>query len=542
MRQKIESLVAAALAELGVNDLKGVKTDVPPRQELGDYSTNAAIVCAHRLSRLPLELAGEIAARAGSDMFDRVEVVKPGFINFFLNDKFIHENVLNIITKDHAWGKRDRGRGSRILLEFVSANPTGPLHVGHGRWAVVGDVIARLLKAAGYQVETEFYVNNIGNQVDKLIDSIKAVQAGKPVPEGGYGGEYVHRLSEDQEIREWLSGDHDNREKILGKIIAEQKKTLSSLGVEFDHWFRESDLHAKGEVKEAVSRLEKNGQTIVEDGALWFKSQELGDDKNRVLVRADGTPTYFAADLAYHLDKFARGFDRLINIWGTDHHGYVKRLKAAVGAMGLPADHLEIIIGQLVTLYRGSEPVRMSKRTGEMVTLQEVIDETGADATRFFFAATDVNSHLDFDLELAKKQTSDNPVYYVQYAHARICSILRKANEQSSVASHQSPVISQKRTEDRRLTTEDLSTLTHPAERELMLKLLAWPDLVEAAAQLRHPHRITEYGKELATVFHRFYEQCRVIGDPARILLVNASRITLRNVLELLGINAPEAM
>jgi arginyl-tRNA synthetase len=517
--QRLEQLVTEALQELGVTEFKGVRIDIPPRRELGDYATNAAIVSAHRLSRQPLELAREIAARVKSDMFDRVEVVKPGFINFFLNEKFIQQSVGAIIAQDHAWGKGTKELGTRVLLEFVSANPTGPLHVGHGRWAVVGDSIARLLKAAGYTVETEFYVNNIGNQVDKLWASVQAARTGQPVPENGYGGAYVKEVK------------GETKEECLRSILTEQKTTLQQLGVEFTRYFNESDLHAKGEVKEAIDRLAKNGKTIIEDGAVWFKSQELGDDKNRVLVRADGTPTYFAADLAYHLDKFSRGFDRLIDIWGTDHHGYVKRLKAAVGAMGLPAEQLEIIIGQLVTLYRGSEPVRMSKRTGEMVTLQEVIDETGADATRFFFAASDVNSHLDFDLELAKKQSNENPVYYVQYAHARICSIIKKSEACLPAGRVRGA-----------MSNVDLASLTEPAERELMLKLISWPDVVAGAARLRQPHKVTEYGKELATVFHHFYEKCRVIGNPARLVLVDASRITLRNVLELLGIKAPEAM
>jgi arginyl-tRNA synthetase len=280
----------------------------------------------------------------------------------------------------------------------------------------------------------------------------------------------------------------------------------------------------------AVEKLHDLRKTFEEGGAIWFKSQEMGDDKNRVLIREDGAPTYFAADIAYHLDKFSRGYGKLINIWGTDHHGYVGRLKAALGVIGLPAEKLEIIIGQLVTLYRGNEPVRMSKRSGEMVTLQEVIDEIGKDATRFFFSATDVNSHLDFDLELAKKQSHENPVYYLQYAHARISSILKKTEDLPAGRQGHRP------------QTTDLSGLTHPAERELMLKLISWPDVVSAAATLRHPHRVTEYGKELAAVFHSFYEKCRVLGNPARMRLVNASRITLRNVLELLGISAPESM
>jgi arginyl-tRNA synthetase len=512
---KIDSLLRSAI---GLKEELAFKVDIPPRKELGDYSSNVAIVYARKISRGTLEVAQEIAAKVQDldreKMFSRIEVAKPGFINFFLNDAYIQQAVLEIQDKDRDWGKGIKGRGKSVLLEFVSANPTGPLHVGHGRWAVIGDCIARLLKADGCAVETEYYVNNVGNQVEKLVDSVKAVREGKEIPEGGYGGSYIREVK------------GEGREEIVDFILQEQKKTLESLGVHFDRWFSESELHQKGEVKEAVGRLEKNHKTFVEGGAVWFKSQELGDDKNRVLVRENGEPTYFAADLAYHLDKFSRGYDLLINIWGTDHHGYVKRMKAAVGAMGLPAEKLEIIIGQLVTLYRGNEPVRMSKRTGEMVTLQEVVDEIGADATRFFFAATDVNSHLDFDLELAKKQSNDNPVYYVQYAHARICSIFKKS--QIPLTKSQPGM--------------DLSGLDHPAERELMLKLLSWPDVVETAAQLRHPHRLTEYGKELAIVFHKFYEQCRVLGNPARLVLVDASRIALRNVLELLGIKAPEAM
>jgi arginyl-tRNA synthetase len=518
-QSKIEALIESALTKLGVPEKVEFKVDASPRKEFGDFASNAAIPLARKLARNPLDIAQQIVKLIETadqgNTFSKIEVVKPGFINCFIKDDLVQGSIREIITQDQRWGMGYGGKGERILLEFVSANPTGPLHVGHGRWAVIGDCIGRLLKAAGFKVETEFYVNNIGNQVEKLWESVEAARAGKPTPENGYGGAYIKDVK------------GGNKEEVIDHILTEQKETLGKLGVHFDRFFNESELHKKGEVKEAILRLEKNHKTIIEEGAIWFKSQEMGDDKNRVLVRADGNSTYFAADLAYHLDKFSRGFDLLINIWGTDHHGYVKRLKAAVEAMGLPADKLEIIIGQLVTLYRGNEPVRMSKRTGEMVSLLEVIDETGANATRFFFAATDVNSHLDFDLELAKKKSSDNPVYYLQYGHARICSILSKDPELA--------------TRDTRLAT-DLSGLTEPVERELMMKLLAWPRLVEDAARLRHPHRLTEYGKELAIVFHKFYEQCRVLGNPARLTLVDASRITLRNVLELLGITAPESM
>jgi arginyl-tRNA synthetase len=516
---KIGSLLKAALAHLGIEEKFDFKVDIPPRKEFGDYASNIAILYAQKLSRNPLELAEQIAQETKAldkgKLFKKVEVAKPGFVNFVLTGNFIQQTLPEIQKQDHNWGKGEKGKGKRVLLEFVSANPTGPLHVGHGRWAVVGDAIGRLLNAIGHKVEREYYVNNVGKQVDLLIQSVRAIEEGKGIPEGGYGGAYVKEISK-QKIKD--------SKQIINSIIDEQKKTLGNLGIKFDRWFYESELHEKEKIRWAVEKLHDLRTTFKEGGAIWFKSQELGDDKNRVLIREDGNPTYFAADIAYHFDKFSRGYDKLIDIWGTDHHGYVKRLRAAIKALGEPVDKLEIIIGQLVTLYRGKEPVRMSKRTGEMITLQEVMDEIGADATRFFFSATDVNSHLDFDLELAKKKSHENPVFYVQYAHARICSILRKTGDEG------------------RGSGVDLSSLTHPAERNLMLKLLSWPDVVEEAARLRHPHRITEFGKELAAVFHFFYEKCRVLGNPARLVLVDVSRIVLRNVLELLGISAPERM
>lgn len=516
LQAKLEVLIDSALRSLGIEKFINFKVDLPPRSEMGDFASNVAIPYAKKIRRSPLELAEEIKTKIlaadHEGLLTKIEIANPGFINIFLSDQFIKNSIYKIIDSDHAWGKTDRHAGEKILLEFVSANPTGPLHVGHGRWAVIGDNITRLLKAIGYQVETECYVNNVGTQVETLEASVRALREGRVIPEGGYGGDYVREIK------------GESLAEMLDFLLAQQKSTLSTLGVHFDRFFMESDLHAQDHVRAAVQRLTERQMTYEENGAVWFKSRELGDDKNRVLIREDGRPTYFAADVAYHLNKFSRCYDHLIDIWGTDHHGYVQRLKAALKAAEQPVERLEIIIGQLVTLFRGNEPIRMSKRTGEMVTLQEVIDEIGVDATRFFFSATDVNSHLDFDLELAKKKSNDNPVYYLQYAHARICSILRK----SGVGSLESGA--------------NLNSLTHPAERELMIKLLSLPDVVEASARLRHPHRITEYGKELAIVFHHFYEKCRVLGNPARLVLVDASRIVLRNVLELLGITAPESM
>ena len=530
-RSKVEAFVKSALENLGIEEKVDFKIDLAPRKEFGDYASNVAIVYGKKLSRSPFEFAQEIVKKI-EDLdqgliFTKIAIAPPGFINFFLNNSFLQRSLLEIQSQDRDWGKQKPKKGT-ILLEFVSANPTGPLHVGHGRWAVVGDVISRLLSSQGYQVEREYYVNDVGGQIEKLVESVMALQEGRDLPEGGYAGDYVKEIIKQLGADKKGLSSQELRDNLLNKIIEEQKKTLENLGVKFDRWFYESELHAKNQVKWAIDKLHEQRKTFEEDGALWFKSQELGDDKNRVLIRADGQTTYFAADIAYHLDKFSRGYDQIINLWGTDHHGYVGRLKAAMVALGLPAEKLEIIIGQLVTLYRGKEAVRMSKRTGEMVTLQEVLDEIGRDATRFFFSSSAVNSHLDFDLELAKKQSNENPVFYVQYAHARICSILRKSNQEPP-----SPLPEGEGGE---------GSLAHPAERELMLKLLSWPDVVLQAALLRHPHRITEYGRELAVKFHSFYEQCRVLGNPARLVLVNSTRITLHNVLELLGVSSPESM
>ncbi|MBI5400114.1 arginine--tRNA ligase [Candidatus Saganbacteria bacterium] len=511
----IAALLGKALPELDLPGDLDFVVNIPPQPHLGDYATNVSLIAAKRLGRNPWQIAEQLAASLKNldknNIFTRIEAAKPGFVNFFLTDTYLQGIITEIEKQGDDWGKIKSTIGTKVLLEFVSANPTGPLHIGHGRWAVAGDIIARLLKATGHEVKTEFYINNVGNQVEKLAVSVRARRAGEPVPEDGYGGAYIADVK------------GETRDEMLENLLNQQKATLLALGIKFDNWFRENDLHDQGKVALIVTKLNDLGVTFNEEGAIWFKSQELGDDKNRVLMREDGRPTYFAADIAYHFDKFNRGYDYLINIWGTDHHGYVNRLKSALKVLGLPIERFEIIIGQLVSLYRGKELVRMSKRTGDMVTLQEVIDEIGADATRFFFAATDVNSHLDFDLELAKKQSNENPVYYVQYAHARICSIIKKSAE-------------------RRAQNIDLSSLNHPEERALMFKLQTWPDIVFESARLRHTHRLTEYGKELAAVFHSFYEKCRVIGNPARLALVASSRITLHNILQMLGVSAPESM
>lgn len=527
MKERLANLVAAASRKLVSPDLLP-RIDISiPQERFGDFSTNLAILLAPVCGKPPFEIAAFIADRLkSSKLFEKVEPMRNGFVNFTLTSDYLQKNLSTILKQGRNYGRSGWGGGKKALVEFVSANPTGPLHVGHGRWAVIGDDIASLLEAAGYRVEREYYINDVGAQVDKLEQSVVARMEGRDVPEGGYGGAYIY------DIAQVLRHDRKNlKPKILDILLKGQKATLHKLGVKFDRFFRESDLHRKGKVKDAVFRLEMRGATFKEDGALWFKSQELGDDKNRVLTRETGETTYFAADIAYHMDKFKRNYGHIINVWGADHHGYVHRLKAALKVLGLPVERFEVIIGQLVSLYRGKELVKMSKRTGEMITLDEVVDEVGRDATRFFMTATSVNSHLDFDLELAKQQAANNPVYYVQYAHARISSILREARERRV----------------KRKWRPDLSLLVHPSERKLMRRLLDVTDEILIAAKRREPHTMVEYAKSLAAVFHNFYHQCRVISDDAeltsaRLVLSDATRITLRNVLELLKVSAPERM
>jgi len=530
MKELIRKIITDALSD--VPELPEIIIDIPRLKRFGDFSTNLAILLAPRTSkRLPdlaQDLAQKIADRDQGVIFSSVEAVKTGFINFKLKDEFLRQQIALIRKQGAQYGKSELGKGKKVLIEFVSANPTGPLHIGHGRWAVIGDDIASVLQAAGYTVEREFYVNDVGNQVEKLEESVRAVATGGEVPEGGYGGFYV------KEIAQNLKNEVNQptfRNLLLNRILEDQKRVLRELGVSFDRFFHEKDLHDSGQVKRAVEELKKQKVTFEEAGALWFKSQEYGDDKNRVLVRENGESTYFAADIAYHLDKFKRGYDQIINVWGADHHGYVLRLKAALQSLKLPVEKFKIIIGQLVALFRGTEPVRMSKRTGEMITLEEVISEIGKDATRFFLTMVTASSHLEFDLELAKRQAPDNPVFYVQYAHARIRSIFREGDEKGIHLKDQ----------------VDLSFLTHEAERALMRKLTDLPDNIITGARRMEPHILVEYVKEVSAIFHNYYHKCRVLSEDekltqARLALVDATRITLKNVLELLKVEVPERM
>ena len=519
----------------------------------GDFATPIALLLAPREKTAPRTIAQRIVTLIQthpdfSAWFSRVEIAGPGYINFFLSPACGHRALLEIIRQGERYGRSTTGAGSRVQVEFVSANPTGPLHVASGRAAALGDALCNLLSAVGFDTQREYYVNDIGNQVERLGHSVYLryrQHFGETItfPEEGYQGDYVIEIAQAVAAAEghrFLAGDETTAvaffttfalESLLGSI----RRDMTAFGVRFDRWFSEGSLAE--EIDRAIADLKARGCLYEQEGAWWLATTRCADDKDRVVVRADGRRTYFASDIAYHHNKFARGFDRIINIWGADHHGYIGRVKAAVSLLGHPAERLTILIHQLVNLMRHGTPVPMSKRTGTFVTLKEVIDEVGVDATRFFFLMRRADTPLDFDLELAKKHSNDNPVYYVQYAHARLCSVLRVAVESgidpAAVA--------------REATVADLAGLTSAEEREIVKQVALYPDQVRAAADALEPHRIVFYLQALAGMLHRYYFGHRIIGDDpaltrARLVLVQAVQIVLQNALTLLGIRAPERM
>jgi len=536
------------LADWGAVPDVPIAVEIPRVEEHGDFSTNAALQLAKPLGRKPREVARELvgAIREADDRgwFRELTVAGPGFINIVLSDDAWREVLATALEKGERFGSSDLGRGDKVLLEFVSANPTGPLHVGHGRGAAVGDALAKLFSFTGYDVVTEYYVNDVGNQMDNLGRSLFAryLQAcGKeaPLPEDGYRGEYLADLA--REYRAEVGDRYADApaEKALptfrrvacDRILAGIRKDLETFNVRIDNWFREESLHGAGAVAGAVSDLRARGQLYEADGAVYFRSESHGDEKDRVLVRSDGRTTYFAADVAYHRDKYRRTFNRIIDIWGADHHGYAPRLAAALQGLGEDPGRLEILLVQFVSLIRDGNAVQMSTRSGEFTTLREVLDEVGIDAARFFYLLRSFHSHLDFDLTLAKTQSSENPVYYIQYVHARICSIFREAAERgTAVADHPS-----------------LSALTLPDEVGLMKKLARFPDVVSEAVRLREPHRIPFYLLELAREFHAFYHNHRFLGETpertqGRLALARAVRNVVATGLSLIGVSAPERM
>ena len=521
--------------------------EVPKDKSHGDFATNAAMLLTKQAKMKPRDIAQAIvdSLNKESKLIEKVEIAGPGFINFYLSQNWLYDILPVVEAQDTAYGSVDIGKGEKVQVEFVSANPTGLLHMGNARGGALGDSLANLLKMAGYDVTKEFYINDAGNQIVNLGLSLEARyrqllgETDCEIPENGYHGQDI--IDTAQRIVDAVGDSYlqlpeaERQEKMIATALDEKiaaiKSGLAEFGVEYDVWFSETTLHESGAVKEVVDLLTEKGLTYEKDGAIWLKTTDFGEEKDEVLIRSNGIPTYFAADIAYHKNKFDRGFKRVINIWGADHHGHVARMKRSMDAIGYNGDDLTVLLMQLVRLYQNGEVVRMSKRTGQYVTLQELIEDVGKDAARYFFIMRNPDSHLDFDLDLAKEQSSDNPVYYVQYAHARINSILKATGKAVPKAADC-----------------DLTLLKEEAELELIRKIANLPTEIAYAAEQLEPYRMARYATELATLFHSFYNSCRVIneGDEAltnaRLVLVNATRIALRNVLTLLGVSAPERM
>ncbi len=525
--------------------LPEVTVERPQNPEHGDYASSFPLKLARAVGASPLTIADDIVGLMGpSPEIASIAVAPPGFINFTLKSDWLTNQIDPILLTGDAYGNIDLGQGSRVQLEFVSVNPTGPLHVGHGRGAILGSTLANILAADGYKVEKEYYINDAGNQVEVFYRSLYAryqqcLGIDAEMPSDSYLGSYVVDLAMEIMAEE---GDRflalSNQEAIaqlgqlgLKKIVNQIRSDLELLGVSFDVWFSEQSLYDNGQYQAAMSLLHQAGYIREKEGATWFVSTTLGEDKDNVVVRSDGSPTYFASDIAYHYNKFLeRKFDRVINVWGADHQGHISRMKVVVGAMGINPERLEVIISQMVTLHRGNELVRISKRSGDIITLREVFDEVGIDACRFFFLSRSADSQMDFDLELAKRESADNPVYYVQYAHARIASILRLAQQRGI-----------------NYDDGDVSLLSSESELTLIRKMLLLPEIVEIVAHTLEPHHLTYYAQDLATVFHSFYKQCRVISGnealtKARLKLVEAAKVVLAKTLHLMGITAPEKM
>jgi arginyl-tRNA synthetase len=538
----LRAAVLGAAQELAGAPLDGGRTitlERPPSPEFGDYSTNAALLLASPLSCSPREVAHRLGSALQSTLggqLERFEVAGPGFLNLFLADSWLVGGLAQALCAGDAFGAGGIQQRERILVEFVSANPTGPMHVGHARNAAYGDSVARVLAFRGHEVEREFYVNDAGSQVRKLGESVRALALGQAVPEDGYRGAYVERLVDLVKTEEMDPADVGRAAVTV--MVGEMQASLAAFGVKgFDHWTYESALHEgdPSPVARALSILERQGETYRNEGALWLRTRNYGDDKDRVLVRSDGEYTYFASDIAYHQDKRERGFGRQIDVFGADHHGYVARLKAAYTALGDDPEHLELLIMQLVHLMRSGERAQMSKRAGEYVTLDELLGEIGRDAARWYLLARSHDTAVDLDLDLARLQSSENPVYYVQYAHARIVSILEKAGAERVRAASAGA------------SGTELPPL-HPSERALIEQLLEFPAEVAEAADRRAPHRIVAYVLELAQGFTAFYRDCRVVGaeprsvESLRIALCVASKHTIARCLDLLGVSAPEQM
>jgi arginyl-tRNA synthetase len=554
MKQKLKNIIkkAARVAhekgDLPSADIPEAEVDEPKAAAHGDFSTNIAMVMASTQKMAPRKIADIIIAHLpdAQSIIAKTEIAGPGFINFFIKPSAWHPVLQEIHQADTGYGATDLGKGQKFQVEFVSSNPTGPLHVGHGRGAAVGDAVANILAFCGYDVQREYYINDSGRQIQTLGRSVllryqelfgRRVKFPDECYQGGYIIDLAAEIKSQQGDALLSRSEHDAVMQCArfaaGKILNGMRKDLRLFGVEFDCWFSEQSLYDSGRVDQVIDRFRKKGIIYEKEGALWFKTSDFGDEKDRVVVKKNGETTYFASDIAYHQDKYDRGFERVVDVWGADHHGYIPRMKAAIEASGHRRDQFDVILVQLVNLLRGGEPVAMSTRAGEFETLRDVINEVGRDAARFIFLTRHYESALDFDLEVAKQQTNDNPVYYVQYVHARIASIVRKANAQGI----------------REILWDDeaAARLEAPEEIDLIKVLARYPDMLAGSARHMEPHRVTYYLMELASAFHTYYNKHRVLADDAllrcgRLLLVLAVQKVIRNGLTLLGVSAPNRM
>ena len=555
---EVENLIKDAFAKamqegkLPQNELPNFSVEIPAESSHGDFASNAAMVSAKTFRNAPVKIANilkECMDLENAHYIEKVEIAGPGFINFFVSDLWFADIVSGVLEAGKDYGRSDYGKGEKVMVEFVSANPTGPMHMGNARGGAIGDCLAAAMDACGYDVTREFYINDAGNQIEKFGLSLEArylqIFKGEDAvefPEDGYHGEDLKERAQpyaDEHGDSLLNVSEQERRQALvdfalPKNIEKLRTDLEKYRIVYDVWFPESTLHKSGAVKAIVDDMTKRGWTYEKDGAIWYKATQFGGEKDEVLIRANGNPTYFTADIAYHKNKFVdRGFDRVINVWGADHHGHVARLKGAMDAIGLDGSKLDIVLMQLVRLMKDGEPYRMSKRTGKSITLSDLTDLVPIDAARFFFNMREPNSTLDFDLDLAVEESSQNPVYYVQYAHARICSILKNLAAQNI--------------QPRTCTAEELKLLNTSEERELIRTLAQCPREIIAAAKNYDPARLTHYLMDVATLFHKFYNACRVQGEDealmqARISLCMATRTVLANLLGLLKITAPESM
>jgi arginyl-tRNA synthetase len=550
IKQQLKNEIITAVVEAGLankSEIPEVVLETPKEKAHGDYATNMAMQLARVAKKAPRMIAEELVSHLNKERasVEKVEIAGPGFINFFMDNSYLREVVSTALQAGDTYGQTNVGGGKRIQVEFVSANPTGTLHLGHARGAAVGDALCNILAKAGYDVEREYYINDAGNQINNLTFSLEAryfqaLGLDKPMPEDGYHGEDIigfgKALAEEYGDKFVQVPEEERhaflRQYGLEKELEKIKVDLKEYRVEFDQWYSETSLYESGKVIETLNVLNEKGETYEEEGATWFRSTTYGDDKDRVLIKNDGSYTYLTPDIAYHQDKMNRGFEKLINIWGADHHGYIPRMRAAIQALGYAPEQLDVQIIQMVSLFQGGEKVKMSKRTGKAVTLRDLMEEVGIDATRYFFAMRSTDSQLDFDMDLAVSKSNENPVYYVQYAHARVCSMLRQGEEQGLTFDE----------------TTDLSALSSEKAYDLLKAIGDFPEIVAEAAQKQMPHRITNYVHDLASTLHSFYNAERVI-DPeqkeassARLALMKATQITIKNALALVGVEAPEKM